>query len=200
MPTTEMLVEALIEMRAHPEEARQQHFWQLAERFRADLINQAFRLLGNQTDAEDVAQDALCRAYVDLHTLKDPLKLGAWLRSINRFVALQLLRRRRAMREERLKTGEMVTLTKTRFPNRRATPEDGWQLDDRHARMVAAVDALPEAYREVIVLHYWEKLTLAQVAERLAVPPGTVRSRAARADDMLLKKLRAMEKAEEHPK
>lgn len=50
-----------------------------------------------------------------------------------------------------------------------------------------------------MVLHYWEKLTLAQVAERLGVPPGTVRSRIARADALLLVKLQALARTEEHP-
>ncbi len=200
MQTTEMLVEALIEMRRQPGARCSEHFWQLAERFRADLINQAFRILGNQADAEDVAQDALCRAYIDLHMLKDPLKVGAWLRSLNRHAALQLLRRQRSLREQRLTTGEQVMLTQAKLPRRRATPEEGADFDDRQARMIAAVDALPEIYREVLVLHYWEKLTLAKVAERLALPPGTVRSRVARADEMMLKKLNAMKRAEEHPK
>lgn len=122
MRTTSMMVEALLELRHQPGGVPHEQFWQLVERFRADLINQAFAILGNQADAEDVAQDALCRAYVDLHKLQDPRKLGAWLRKINRCHAIDLLRRRKAAREERLATGEAAALTKTRFPRRRATP------------------------------------------------------------------------------
>ncbi|MCK6470300.1 MAG: RNA polymerase sigma factor [Planctomycetes bacterium] len=197
MRTTSMMVEALLELRHQPGGVPHEQFWQLVERFRADLINQAFAILGNQADAEDVAQDALCRAYVDLHKLQDPRKLGAWLRKINRCHAIDLLRRRKAAREERLATGEAAALTKTRFPRRRATPGHGEQTEAD--RIIQAVDALPEAFREVVVLHYWEKLTLAQVAERLGVPPGTVRSRIARADALLLVKLQALARTEEHP-
>ncbi|MCZ7646740.1 MAG: sigma-70 family RNA polymerase sigma factor [Planctomycetota bacterium] len=199
MRTTEMMVEALIEARHQGGEVPPDHFWQLAERFRADLVNQALAMLGNQADAEDIAQDSLCQAFVDLAKLEDPTKLGSWLRRINRCNVLDLLRRRKTQREQRLTTGAQAALTKTSFPNRQATPEFGTPLTGAAGQIVRAVDSLPESYREVVVLHYWEKLTLAQIAERLGLPPGTVRSRIARADGILLVKLNALRRAEEHP-
>jgi len=187
-------------LRHEPGGVPKDHFWQLVERFRADLVNQALSILGQQADAEDVAQDSLARAFLDLHKLDDPRKLGAWLRAINRCNALDLLRRRKAQREERLATGEVAALTKDRLPGRGATPAEGSPVASESERVVRAVDGLPEAYREVVVLRYWEKLTLAQVAERLGVPPGTVRSRIARADSMLLSRLKAQARLEEHPR
>ena len=94
MPTTAMMIDALVAMRHEPGGVQADHFWQLVERFRADLVNQAVALLGNRPDAEDVAQDSLCRAFRCLSQLKDPQKLGSWLRTINRNNALQALRRR----------------------------------------------------------------------------------------------------------
>ncbi len=199
MRTTSMMVEALVEMREQSGGVPQEHFWQLAERFRADLVNHAFAIVGKQSDAEDIAQDTLCRAFLDLAKLDDPNKLGSWMRSINRMNALQLLRRQKRMREQRLATGEVATLTKTKFPNRRATP-DGSATLAKEDRVIQAVDSLQEPFREVVVLYYWEKLTLAQIAERLGIPPGTVRSRAARADEQLFRKLQSYKRSEEHPK
>ncbi|GMV79337.1 MAG: hypothetical protein AMXMBFR7_05210 [Planctomycetota bacterium] len=199
MRTTEAMVEALIEARQQGAETPPDYFWQLAERFRADLVNQALGILGNQPDAEDIAQDSLCQAFVDLNRLEDPYKLGPWLRRINRCNAIDFVRRRDAQREQRLSTGEQASLTKTAFPRRSATPESGSALNPEAESVIKAVDELPEAYREVMVLHYWEKLTLAQVADRLGVPPGTVRSRIARADGLLLIKLNALRRTEEHP-
>lgn len=200
VPTTAMMIEALIDMRHQPGGVPADHFWQLVERFRADLVNQALVILGNQADAEDIAQDSLCRAFVDLHKLKDPLKLGAWLRAINRCNALDLRRRRKAQREQRLATGEAATLTKSQLPGRGPTPEAGTPVANEAERVIRAVDGLPETFREVVVLRYWEKLTLAQIAERLSLPPGTVRSRIARADGMLLSKLQSLARTEEHPR
>ena len=183
------MVEALVDLRRQAGAASPDHFWQLVERFRADLVNQALAILGQQADAEDVAQDSLCKAYLELSSLRDATKLGAWLRSINRCNALDHLRRRKAKREERLATGAAEILTQHDLPGRvggSAAAETGAAEGEE---IIRAVDSLPEPMRQVIVLHYWEKLTLEEVATRLSVPAGTVRSRIARADGLLLRKL-----------
>lgn len=199
MPTTAMMIEALIEMRHQEGGVAQDHFWKIVERFRADLVNQALAILGNQADAEDIAQESLAQAFVDLSKLRDPQKLGAWLRSINRCNALDLHRRRKIQREQRLATGEQESLTRDQIPGRGGTPAAGSRHDEGDL-VVRAVDSLPEQYREIVVLRYWEKMTLAQIAIHMALPPGTVRSRIARADEILMRKLQALLKAEEHPK
>ena len=84
MATTAMMIEALVAMRHDERGVPVDHFWQLVERFRADLVNQAVAILGDRQDAEDVAQDSLCRAFRCLSQLRDPQKLGSWLRNINR--------------------------------------------------------------------------------------------------------------------
>ncbi len=97
MPTTTLMIDALVDLRQAPEGAAQEHFWKLVERFRADLVNQALAILGQQQDAEDIAQESLCQAYQELHTLQNPQRLGVWLRTINRCNALDLLRQELAM-------------------------------------------------------------------------------------------------------
>jgi len=197
--TTELLVEALAEVRASGQTLPEERFWQLVERYRADLVNQALAVLGNQADAEDVAQESLCQAFMQLHQLNDPAKVGAWLRSINRCNALDARRRRRSKREQRLATGEAAVLTAGHFPGR-GRPSGAVPLDREAGQVVGAVETLPDPYREVVILRYWEKLTLEQIADKLGVPAGTVRSRMARADELLLHKLNALRKTEEHPR
>ena len=58
--------------------------------------------------------------------------------------------------------------------------------------VVSAVDSLPEAFREVVVLRYWEKLSTEEIAIRLGIPAGTVRSRLTRADGLLARKLASL--------
>jgi len=197
--TTELMIQTFSSMRAAPNAQEfQDHFWQLMDRFRSDLVHQALVMLGNQADAEDVAQETLCRAYLDIHKLQDPEKLGSWLRTINRCRALDILRKRKVQREERLGTGAQETLTKEQLPNRSATPRDGSHTDVRHERLLMAVDSLPEAFREIFLLHYLEKMTLEEISQRLGIPPGTARSRMARADSMLLIKLETRKRQERH--
>ena len=188
MPTTAMMIEALVAMRHDPGGMPADHFWQLVERFRADLVNQAFSILGNQEDAEDAAQASLAKAFRLLHTLKDPQKLGAWLRTINHRTALNTLRSRRRSFVET--TADLDP--KAAAPATTPTGRDfaAVRRTTTIEQVAKAVDALPESFREVVVLRYWEHLKTEQIAERLAIPAGTVKSRLVRADRMLLEKLR----------
>lgn len=190
MPTTDLMIEALLHMRDAQGGVRVDQFWQLVERFRADLVNQAFAILGSPQDAEDVSQDTLCKAFLELHTLRDVKKLGIWLRTINRCQALNVRRRRQRAKEERLSTGQFSTLE---GPSEEQDPAPGAPAGDG---VVAAVDALPEPFRQVVVLRYWEKLSTAQIALRLNVPAGTVRSRLTRADNLLARRLKTFARKE----
>lgn len=190
MPTTAMMIEALVALRHGEQGVPADHFWQLVERFRADLVNQAVAILGGRQDAEDVAQDSLCRAFRCLSQLKDPRKLGAWLRNINRNNALQALRRRR----QEPGIAETGQVRRIEAP---ATSPTGTNLEaadrERAIEQVArAVDALPDVFREVVVLRYWEQLSNDRIALRLGIPEGTVKSRLARADRELHEKLRRL--------
>jgi RNA polymerase sigma-70 factor (ECF subfamily) len=193
MPTTAMMIDTLIKLRQNPDGAPLDQFWVLMERFRADLLNQAFVILGNQADAEDVAQETLSQAFVNLHQLREPEKLGFWLRGINRNLSLNLQRQRGRGKEERLETGQLNAVEAPHVTTSEVVPV---KTEDVVAR---AVDGLPEQFREVLVLRYWEKLSNDEISQRLDIPPGTVRSRMARADRMLSQKLKSLISQENHP-
>ena len=190
MPTTAMMIEALVAMRKDPGGVPADHFWQLVERFRADLVNQAFSIMGNQADAEDVAQLSLAKAFRMLHTLEDPAKLGIWLRTINRRLSLNALRSRKRSRVHAVEHLDAQASAPATTPTGINVEAVGKSTSmDQVAR---AVDALPETYREVVVLRYWEHLKTERIAERLGLPVGTVKSRLARADRFLLEKLHSI--------
>jgi len=191
MPTTALMVEALVGMRSEPGGIGPDYFWQLVDRFRAGLVNQALIILNSQQDAEDVAQETLCKAFLQLHKLKDASKLGAWLREINRCNALALRRRRVREREERLSTGQMSSIEAKRDETRAVNAKE---------HILKAVDGLPSPYRDVVVLRYVEKLSTDEIAIRLGVPSGTVRGQLTRADQMLAEKLQFIRKKEEQPR
>jgi len=182
MPTTDMMIEAFIQHQKDPIAAPLQYFWQLVDRFRADLINQGFAILGNLQDAEDVAQETLCRAYREMHQLQDPTKLGAWIRSINRCNALDLRRRRK--RESN---------AKHEFQEQGTEPvSGGYSQVDVKELIARAVASLPDDLRMVVVFRYWEHLPYQEIALRLGLPLGTVKSQLARADRLLEKRLQVV--------
>jgi len=177
MATTSMMIEALVQMRHAPSQGSHEHFWLLVERFRAGLVNQAVAILGSTSDAEDVAQESLCEAYEGLGTLDDPAKLGAWLRAINRCNALNF--RRKRQREA------------LRVEHAQANAEKPAAQTDLEF-VARAVDALAEPFRECVVLRFWEKRGVADIALILGIPEGTVKSRLARADAALFEKLKPL--------
>ena len=196
MHTTECLVEALNEIRNDPRRVPDERFWKIVERYRATLINQAYCILGSQEDAEDVAQETLCKAFTALHQLRDASKLGLWLRSINHRQALAVYRRQRDAREERLRTGQLSEIPAPQTGKHTTGSQPHATVRDRIAK---AMDALPDGFREVMALRYWEKLSNEQIAARLDIPEGTVRSRLARADRIMSDKLKSWLKQENHP-
>lgn len=185
MATTEMMIEALVDLRRDPSSATFEHFWLLMERFRADLVNQAVAIIGNQSDGEDVAQESLCEAFQELDELRDPRKVGSWLRSINRYNALNLRRKRDRERARIEKLDRPTPLVR--------------KVEPDLERVARAVDSLQDIYREVVVLRFWEKRDTQEIASLLAIPQGTVKSRLSRADTILFNKLRPHLKQENEP-
>jgi RNA polymerase sigma-70 factor (ECF subfamily) len=127
--------------------------------------------LRNDADAEDVAQEALLRAYRRFDRLRDPLRFRGWLVRIVFRLALDRARsaKRRELRE-----------TEWAQPARRAVPPNAEELaasSEFQAHLERALEALPEKLRLVLLLAAMEEHTLEEVAGMLGLPVGTVKSR-----------------------
>ena len=145
----------------------------------------AFRVargvLHNGADAEDVAQEALLRAYRRFARLRDPSRFRAWLVRISFRLALDHARsaRRREQRE---------TLWKIDTP--RPTAEDIAASNEFGRRLYEAMESLPKKSRLVLLLASIDGHSLEEVAEVLRLPLGTVKSRLHSARKQLAEKLR----------
>ena len=127
----------------------------------------AYSVLRHREDAEDIAQEALAKAYKSFRTLRDRDRFRAWLVRTTWRLALDRRRndRRRQVRDER-----------TGIPLADST-EQAVLARERSQQLWAAIDALPEKLRAVMVLGAIEGHDVQEVARLLAVPPGTVKSR-----------------------
>jgi RNA polymerase sigma-70 factor, ECF subfamily len=128
-------------------------------------------VLRNDADAEDVAQEALLRAYRRFDGLRDAQRFRGWLVRI--VFRLALDRARSAKRRE-------VRETEWARPARRAAPATAEELaasSEFQAHFDRALDALPEKLRLVLLLAAMEGHTLEEVAAMLGLPVGTVKSR-----------------------
>jgi RNA polymerase sigma-70 factor (ECF subfamily) len=128
----------------------------------------AYSVLRHREDAEDVAQEALAKAYKSFRTLRDRDRFRAWLVRTTWRLALDRRRkdRRRQARDE-----------STDVPAAAASTEQALLARERSQQLWAAIDALPEKLRVVMVLGAIEGHDVEEVARLLAVPPGTVKSR-----------------------
>jgi RNA polymerase sigma-70 factor (ECF subfamily) len=138
-------------------------------------------VLRNSADAEDVAQEALLRAYRRFHRLRDRNRFRAWLVRITFRLALD--RARSAKRRE-----QRETLWAQPVP--RPTTEDLAASSEFQAHLDRAVEALPEKLRLVLLLSAMEGHTQEEVAAILGLPLGTVKSRLFFARKQLAEKLR----------
>ncbi|MBI3828703.1 MAG: RNA polymerase sigma factor [Planctomycetes bacterium] len=141
-------------------------YWELIERYRGELVNQALAICGKLEDAEDVVQETLCEAFRDPAKLAQARSLGAFLRSINRANALN---RTRDRKRDAAKSGRK----QLEAPARLVTT-GGFSLLELRDSVAKAIETLPPHLRTVVVLRYWQHLSYEEMAARLNVPSGTV--------------------------
>ena len=128
---------------------------------------QAGYLLRDETEAEDAAQEAIARAWVSWAKLRDKDRFAAWFGRIVANVCQDRLRQRRGVRV--LEINETIASdihARDAFRDALARDEVG-----------RLVRTLPSDQQMVVALHFWRDLPLEDIAERLDLPLGTVKSR-----------------------
>jgi RNA polymerase sigma-70 factor, ECF subfamily len=148
----------------------------------------AFRVangvLRNAADAEDVAQEALLRAYRKFRELRDPARFKSWIVRIAFRLALDRWRSRK--RRETRETAWLQPVNAAPTPSVHEMAE----ANEFQARLTRALDELPEKLRLVMILSAMEGHTLDEVSTLLEIPLGTVKSRLFFARKQLAEKLR----------
>lgn len=152
---------------------------ELVRRHSGQVYRLAYRLTGNTSDADDLAQDVFIRVFRTLHTFR-PGTFTGWLHRITTNVFIDSARRKQRIRFDRL--GEA---TDERLPS--AVPAPGQRLDDTDLDhdVAAALAALTPEFRAAIVLYDIEGLSYDEIANALDTKTGTVRSRIHRARSQL---------------
>jgi RNA polymerase sigma-70 factor (ECF subfamily) len=148
----------------------------------ADVYRYAYRLAGSVADAEDLTQQTFLAAQVKLAQLRSSETARAWLFTILRNCYLKS-RRRRAPQ-----TAASVELNVNEIPAEVAV-ETGVDRE----RLQAALDALADEFKLVLLMFYFEECSYRDIAERLGIPLGTVMSRLSRAKGQLRGRLFELE-------
>ena len=150
----------------------------LVQRWTPPIYRFASRMLRNDEDARDAAQDTMVKVLRNLHRYDPHRKFSTWVFGIARNTCIDEHRRRR--RRSWNEPGEVVDLN--------PSPLQDVSGAQRAQHLQEALDQLAPLYREVLILYHFEHLKYAEIAETLDVPIGTIMNRIFRAR----KKLRVL--------
>jgi RNA polymerase sigma-70 factor, ECF subfamily len=156
------------------------------------LYRTAVRLTRSPADAEDLVQDTYLKAFRAADRFEPGTNLRAWLFTILHNTAKNRARDRArdAVTVDSDKVDQAADVATTGITgSRTATPEALLLRDALMPELQAAIDALPEAFRQAVWLRDVEEFSYAEIAQVLEIPAGTVMSRISRGRRMLFDRL-----------
>lgn len=144
------------------------YFARLYDQYATDVLRVCYFYLSDREKAEDVCQDVFVRL-MTTHPLLQPGREKSWL------LKVALNRCRDLWRGAWLKRVILGGPTFELIP----APDEFSRRDDQQA-MMAAINQLPATFKEVILLHYYQGMNIAEIAQVLELPEGTISSRLSR--------------------
>jgi RNA polymerase sigma-70 factor, ECF subfamily len=159
----------------HPEDFRM-----LVYRYQGLLSSYLAGRLRDRSQVEDAAQESFVRAFTSLKKLRKPESFSSWLLGIAGRVAQEQFRDLKRRKQDPEIASSLIA--------------DGANSHDHEdSNLDEAIATLPETYRQVILLRYFEGLSCQEIAQRLEMPLGTVTKTLSRAYGMLRRELQARE-------
>jgi RNA polymerase sigma-70 factor (ECF subfamily) len=155
----------------------------LVERYQSRVYALALRVLRDEEQARDAVQDAFLKVYRSLDRFEGRSSFYTWLYRLAMNVCLDLRRRDRSDRHLEWDENRGVEPMAGAAPLAGAEgsldfgPADAAMRRELLAQLATAIDELPDAARETLILREVEGLSYAEIAEALAIPKGTVMSR-----------------------
>ncbi len=171
-----------------------ERFQALAEEHLDGLFRAALRLTRNRTRAEDLLQETFLRGWRSFHTFKPGTNARAWLYKIlmNAYIDAYRKTTREPEVVDQEDVDEFYLYTKVQESDdlrRAGDPEEVLLARLMDADVKGALDSLPDAFREVVILADIEDFSYKEIAELLGIPIGTVMSRLHRGRRQLQVKL-----------
>jgi RNA polymerase sigma-70 factor, ECF subfamily len=159
-------------------------FYQLVQPFERAVFLSALSLLKNEADAEDVAQEAILKAFKNIGRFRQEAKFSTWLIQIAINEAKMKLRKdRRHLYDsiEEGQRGEDGDYIPKDFADWREIPSEALEQKELRDALSWALQTLPEKYRTVLVLRDVQHLSIAETAQVLGISEANVKTRLCRA-------------------
>ena len=162
-------------------------FYEIVRPYERRVYAAAMAILRNETDAEDVAQEAMLKALANIRQFRAEARFSTWLIQITVNEALMRRRRERAgmiegIDDHRDEEGEY---TPRDFADWREIPSESLERKEVRQKLLEALNSLDRKYREVFVLRDVEQLNIQETADALGISVASVKTRLLRARLML---------------
>jgi RNA polymerase sigma-70 factor (ECF subfamily) len=157
----------------------------LMQRHNRKLWRIARSIVRDDSDAEEVVQEAYLRAFTSLGSFRGEASLGTWLARITINEALRRAQRRDALAGSADLGEETAADPSGRHLPQPANPEQSAARAEIRSMVERAIDALPAPFRLVFVMRVVEQMSIEETAAALCIPAATVKSRLHRANQQL---------------
>ena len=162
---------AVAQVRAGDREA----FRPLVERYSHMIFAQAYRMTGNENDAEEIVQETFLRAYRGLRSFEERSNFGTWLFRIATNCSLDLLARRKSQPQPAVADEEDEEAPEDRLASSSPDPERLLYSRELQARIREAMSELTAVERTAFVLRHFEGRSIEEIAEALKVRTGAAK-------------------------
>ena len=167
-----------------------QHAWDLIVRqYWRKVFNVAYKFVGKHDEAEDLTQDTFLKLFKSLDTFDRRANFQTWLISVSRNLCIDHYR---SVRKERETIDRGVDAAELAPASPDAGPIAALEQRDRVVLLRQAMAALPETLRTAVLLRDIQELSYQEIADKLRLPEGTVKSRINRGRTELARQIRKL--------
>jgi RNA polymerase sigma-70 factor (ECF subfamily) len=171
-----------------------QEAWrQIVDRYWRKVFNIAYKFVGRHEEAEDLAQDIFLKVFKSLETFDRRANFQTWLISVSRNLCIDHYR---SARKEREAINPDIDASELTPVAREAGPFALLEQRDRVALLRRALTGLPDTLRTAVLMRDIQQLSYQEIAARLRLPDGTVKSRINRGRAQLARQIRKAQAGE----
>jgi RNA polymerase sigma-70 factor (ECF subfamily) len=152
-------------------------FEKLVTEYERLVYSVAYRLLGNEHDAQDAAQETFVKAYLSLDSFRGESKFSVWLYRTANNVCIDMLRKKTVPTVSLSVSDEDGEDAELSLPDERFSPETELEKKELRWAVNRAMAKLPEKYAQVLTLRHVAGQSYEEISETLNLDIGTVKSR-----------------------
>jgi len=174
--------EALVAMTLKGQSAA---FEELIKRYERQIYSLTLKMMGNQEDANDVAQEIFIKLYNALNKFDNERKFFSWMYKIALNVCYTAMKRRP---QENFSLDNIIDFAPL-IPERDTQPETYFESQEIKTLVQTAISELPENFRVPVLLRYMHEMSYQQIADAMELPVSTIETRLYRGKAILQKRL-----------